>query len=117
MLNQIEGFETIKLWAAYHHERLDGKGYPFHIKGEDIPLGSRIMAVADVFTAITEDRPYRKGMTQDRTVKILNNMVKNGALDGTVVRLVKENYEAIHTLSEQTQKAVSIQYQEFLNIN
>ncbi|RCW82541.1 putative nucleotidyltransferase with HDIG domain [Halanaerobium sp. DL-01] len=48
--------------AAYHHEKLDGTGYPFQIDEKKLSLSERIMAVADIFTAITEDRPYRKGM-------------------------------------------------------
>ena len=62
LLDRIKGFETINRWASFHHERLDGRGYPFHLKDENIPVGSRIMAVADIFTAITEPRPYREGM-------------------------------------------------------
>ena len=46
-------------WASFtHHERVDGRGYPFHVGGERLSLESRIVAVADVFTALTEDRPY-----------------------------------------------------------
>ena len=61
----VDGFETINTWGSFHHERINGSGYPFHHKGADMSLGSRIMAVADVFTAVTEDRPYRKGMSED----------------------------------------------------
>ena len=62
-LDAVPGFERVSVWGGGHHERLDGKGYPLGLKGEEIPLPSRIMAIADVFTALTEDRPYRKGMT------------------------------------------------------
>lgn len=48
--------------VKYHHERLDGKGYPEGLKGEEIPMGARIIAVADSYDAMTTDRPYRKGM-------------------------------------------------------
>lgn len=115
LLDKIEQFDTIKVWASYHHERLDGKGYPFHIHGDDIPLGSRIMAVADVFNAITEDRPYRKGMTYDSAIQILNDMVTNGALDGNVVRILNENFNSINTLREQSQQTVRFQYENFLS--
>lgn len=115
LLDKIEQFDTIKVWASYHHERLDGKGYPFHIYGDDIPLGSRIMAVADVFNAITEDRPYRKGMNYDSAIQILNDMVTNGALDGNVVRILNENFNSINTLREQSQQTVRFQYENFLS--
>jgi len=64
VLNSIGGISQIAEWAAFHHERLDGSGYPFHLGADKLGIGSRIMAVADVFTAISEDRPYRKGMSQ-----------------------------------------------------
>ncbi|MGB9608590.1 MAG: HD-GYP domain-containing protein, partial [bacterium] len=66
ILSDIKGFETIREWAALHHERLDGSGYPFHLKGEDLSLGARIMAVADVFSALREKRPYRRVMGKKR---------------------------------------------------
>lgn len=54
-----------------HHERYDGKGYPDQLAGEDIPLFGRIIAVADAFDAMTSDRPYRKGMKEEKAVTIL----------------------------------------------
>ncbi|HEX8950139.1 MAG TPA: HD domain-containing phosphohydrolase [Dissulfurispiraceae bacterium] len=56
---------------AYHHERYDGKGYPYGIAGEQIPLYSRIIAVADAFDAMTSTRPYRKGMPEGQALSIL----------------------------------------------
>jgi len=52
--------------ALYHHEKFDGSGYPHKIKGDDIPLFARIIAVADTFDAMTSDRPYRKGLSFDK---------------------------------------------------
>jgi putative nucleotidyltransferase with HDIG domain len=54
-----------------HHERIDGKGYPRRMKGNDIPLGARIIAVADGYDAMTTDRPYQKGMTHQAALEIL----------------------------------------------
>ncbi|WP_025682569.1 HD-GYP domain-containing protein [Paenibacillus maysiensis] len=54
-----------------HHERYDGKGYPDQLRGEDIPLFGRIIAVADAYDAMTSDRPYRKGMPKEKAVMIL----------------------------------------------
>jgi HD-GYP domain-containing protein (c-di-GMP phosphodiesterase class II) len=48
-----------------HHERWDGEGYPHRLRGEEIPLSARILAVADTFDAMTTDRPYRKGLTAE----------------------------------------------------
>jgi GAF domain-containing protein len=57
--------------VKHHHERWDGSGYPDNLKGEDIPLASRIVAAADAFDAITSDRPYRDRMTREKALSIL----------------------------------------------
>ncbi len=54
-----------------HHERLDGKGYPRNLKAEEIPLGARIVAVADSYDAMTTDRPYQKGKSAEEALRIL----------------------------------------------
>lgn len=91
VLRAIPGFEEISQWAAFHHERLDGRGYPFHLTADDLSFEARIMAVADIFTAVTEDRPYRAGMPLDKALATLDQMVSSGALDGRLVALMHEN--------------------------
>ncbi|MEO2069516.1 MAG: HD domain-containing phosphohydrolase [Desulfurobacteriaceae bacterium] len=91
-------------WAAYHHETLDGKGYPFKLRAKDLSLGSRIMAVADIFTALMEDRPYKKGLPVKRAIAIIDDLVKNGKLDKKVVNVLKENLEKINVRRETAQK-------------
>ena len=71
IVGAVPGFERAVDAIMYHHERWDGKGYPAGIAGEDIPLLARIMAVADGFSAMTTDRPYRKGMSIDDAYDIL----------------------------------------------
>ena len=58
----------------YHHERIDGKGYPKGLKGQNIPLDARIIAVADTFDAMTSDRPYRKGMLREKALAIMGEI-------------------------------------------
>lgn len=96
ILDNIKAFEDIKKWAAFHHEKLDGTGYPFHLKAKDLPFESQVMSVADVFTAVTEDRPYRPGMKKEEVVKLLNNMVNNNALNGDIVSVLIQNYDEIN---------------------
>ncbi len=103
VLDTIGGMPQICEWAAFHHERLDGNGYPFHHSGDDLTLGSRIMAVADVFTSVTEDRPYRAGMTSEQALAILHKMVADGALDGDVVSTLDNACEAIQETRRQEQ--------------
>lgn len=57
--------------VKYHHERLDGKGYPEHLKGNQIPLAARIVSIADAYHALVSDRPYRKGMPIEKACAIL----------------------------------------------
>jgi HD-GYP domain-containing protein (c-di-GMP phosphodiesterase class II) len=103
ILELIGGLSQLSEWSAFHHERLDGNGYPFHRKASQLTLGSRIMAVADVFTALTEDRPYRQGAPPIKTLSILDELSSNGGLDGDVVDLIKTDHEAVITASHDEQ--------------
>lgn len=62
----------MKDFILYHHEQFDGKGYPYGLKGTDIPLGDRIIAVADAFDAMVTDRPYRQGLPRETALAELN---------------------------------------------
>lgn len=62
VLRQIPGFERTSLMILHHHESFNGKGYPGGLKGEEIPVGSRIVSVIDAFDAMVSTRPYRKGL-------------------------------------------------------
>lgn len=78
--------------AKYHHEKWDGTGYPCGLKGEDIPLAARIVALADVFDALTSDRPYRSAWDCDRTREhIIEGSGKH--FDPVLVEVFKERYE------------------------
>ena len=61
----------------YHHENMDGSGYPENLTGEDIPEGSRIIRVCDVFAALTTDRPYRKSFTKDEALSLMIEEINN----------------------------------------
>lgn len=93
ILNLVEGLETINQWASYHHEKLNGRGYPFHIEAENLCLGSRIMTVSDIYSALVEDRPYRPGLPREKILEIIDQQVKEGAIDGEVVSILKENID------------------------
>ncbi|MPN10124.1 3'3'-cGAMP-specific phosphodiesterase 1 [bioreactor metagenome] len=115
-LQMIKGFETINIWASLHHERLNGKGYPFHLSGESIPLGSRVMAVADVFTAITEDRPYRKGMEEDAVLRVIRSMVKNESLCPKAAHVLQENLDVLSRVRLMAQTRADRKYQLVRNM-
>lgn len=104
-------FPTLPLaeWAAYHHERLDGEGYPFRKKGQDLDMGARILAVADIFTALREERPYRSSLSWTETERIICNQVRGGALDGEIAGLLLHNKGLIQdqwtSLTKEVQEA------------
>jgi HD-GYP domain-containing protein (c-di-GMP phosphodiesterase class II) len=113
ILKSVQGFDEIAGWAGFHHERLDGRGYPFHLTPEKISLEARIMAVADVFTAITENRPYRKGMSEDMVKNVLNNFVSISALDGDVVSVLLSHYSEIELERKRVQAEAREEYNAF----
>jgi putative nucleotidyltransferase with HDIG domain len=79
--------------VRHHHEQVDGKGYPDGLAGLDIPLGARIIAVADTFDAITSTRPYRPAATHKRALDIIGSSV-GSQLDDVVVAAFVESYSA-----------------------
>jgi putative nucleotidyltransferase with HDIG domain len=72
ILSGIAAFKDIVAIAGGHHERIDGEGYPYGLKGDQIPLETRIVTVADVFDAITADRPYRKAQPIEQALLIIS---------------------------------------------
>jgi putative nucleotidyltransferase with HDIG domain len=75
VIRHVEKLGEIAKWICHHHEKYDGSGYPAGLVGEDIPLVSRIIAVADVFDALTSDRPYRKSYSREKAVEIMRQSV------------------------------------------
>ena len=71
IIRPIKFLHNIIPLILYHHERWDGKGYPNGLKGEEIPIGARIVAIADVYQALTSNRPYRKAYSEEETLKII----------------------------------------------
>ncbi len=94
ILSRIEGFEEISKWAAFHHECVDGCGHPFGIRGSELALESRIVAVADVFQALRQDRPYRGRMALEQTMSVIDGMVLTGKLDPGIVEILKDELDA-----------------------
>ncbi|NLA26862.1 MAG: HD domain-containing protein [Firmicutes bacterium] len=113
ILKEIQGLEDINEYASFHHERLDGSGYPFRIQGGDLREGSRIIAIADVLTAIIEDRPYREGMKHTEAMQIIETMGQRTKLDAEIVSLVKENLDEINAARQKAQQQAASEYKVF----
>lgn len=90
IIRHIKGLEEIARWAAFHHEGLNGGGYPFHKNEKDLSIEARIIAVSDIFQALVQDRPYRFGMTLEQVMTILDNLVIEGRIDRQIVEFVKD---------------------------
>ena len=111
ILSTIGGLQMIAEWGAYHHERLDGKGYPFRREAHEMNLGARIMAVSDIFTALAEDRPYRKGMGAERIKTILQEQASRGIQDPRVIKLLLDNIEDVRKAVTERQEQARYYYQ------
>ena len=84
ILSDIDGFEDITEWAANHHEKLDGSGYPRGLKASQLSFEERLMGCIDIYQALTEDRPYKAGMSHAKTIAIMKSMVEEGKIDETI---------------------------------
>ena len=92
ILRRVRGLEEITLWAALHHEKLDGSGYPFGKRDYELSMIERMMGCVDIYQALTEDRPYRQGMGHAEAMKIMDGMVRAGKIDGRVVSDIDARY-------------------------
>ncbi|HZF62654.1 MAG TPA: HD domain-containing phosphohydrolase [Desulfovibrio sp.] len=110
LLDSIPGFHCVCDWAGMHHERLDGKGYPYGLGAAKLTLPMRVMAVADVFTALTESRPYRGGMELASVVACMSDMAANRQLDADIVALVVKNALQINQVRSRAQRDAAAKF-------
>jgi HD-GYP domain-containing protein (c-di-GMP phosphodiesterase class II) len=91
ILEHIRGLERLAFVAASHHERLDGRGYFRGLRGEQMPFGSRILAVADIFDALSAARPYRPALPEEVALRLMERDREIGlsgeCLDALIVAL------------------------------
>lgn len=80
----------------------------------ELSLGARIMTIADIFSALAEDRPYRKGMEKEKVIMILREDAQNGYLSDKLVALLTDHYDAIDSIRNNESRAASKAYQEGL---
>lgn len=95
ILKQISGFEDITEWASLHHEKLNGKGYPFGKTAEELSHQDRILACVDIYQALSEDRPYKKGVSHHKCIEIMNDMASNGFIDKKITADIDKVFCAV----------------------
>lgn len=110
------GLKEVAQWAAYHHERLDGSGYPFHCKAAELNIGSRIIMIADIFTALTEDRPYRRVMTKE-ICRIMKQLSDDHKLDGRIVDIILEDFNEISSFVYEKQSVARDFYEKHFSMD
>jgi HD-GYP domain-containing protein (c-di-GMP phosphodiesterase class II) len=92
IINHIKQLRNIIPGVKYHHEQLDGTGYPEGLKGEKIPIIAKIVSVADTYDAMTTDRPYRRGLSKELAIKELRRC-SGTQFDKEVVEAFVKAYE------------------------
>ena len=90
ILSEVNDFEEIRDWAAFHHEKLNGKGYPFGKTADELNEQERMMACVDIYQALTEDRPYKKGLSHEKTCDILDDMAHKDFIDSDISKIIRE---------------------------
>ncbi len=89
----------IAKWASEHHEKLDGSGYPFGWKGDQIDFPTRILSIADIFQALCQKRPYRHRLQIDEVIGIMDEMVAEGKIDSAIYGLLKANKNELYGIA------------------
>ncbi len=100
ILKDLEFLKPVLDFILYHHEREDGSGYPEGLKGDAIPLGAKIISIADTFDALTTDRAYQQGKSQEEAFAILHKLAESGKINPQLLQtfisaiLEQPNHEA-----------------------
>jgi HD-GYP domain-containing protein (c-di-GMP phosphodiesterase class II) len=112
LLDRVSGMEEINAIASLHHEKLDGSGYPFKMTAGQLNTEARILAIADIFTALTENRPYRKGMDREAVKAIFRELKNDNKLDPEILSLVDQNYLELEGVRISGQTTAREHYQQ-----
>ena len=114
-LNVSEWFKEIVTWTEHHHEKNDGTGYPYGLYEDDLDKGGKILAFADVITALLEDRPYRKGMELEKAFSILKEEIAP-KISSKMFEVIEEYKEEINQIVNECQEFSRSKYQHAKNV-
>ncbi len=110
----MQGFSEIAGWAGFHHEKAEGNGYPFRLTEKELSLGAKIMAVADVFSALAEIRPYREGLPKEKVISIMKEDAQSNRLPYEIVELLFAHYEQVDLARDFSAKKEDAEYYEMI---
>jgi len=99
-LENVDYMDMLRNIAEYHHESVNGCGYPAGIKGDQIPIEARIVAVADVFDALTSTRPYKEAWDNEKAIQAINEL-SGEKLDQDCVDALIKNMDQILEIQQQ----------------
>jgi putative nucleotidyltransferase with HDIG domain len=99
ILSGVPGLSDIRDWAAFHHEKMDGSGYPFHLNGQDLGPEHLIVILSDILQALVQDRPYRPSLSQDHVLDILYHVATQQPAFSRLLEIVRQDYDHIATLA------------------
>jgi HD-GYP domain-containing protein (c-di-GMP phosphodiesterase class II) len=94
IIEQLPNMDVVARWVEAHHERVDGRGYPEMLSGEEIPLPARILAVADSYCALRAERPYRQAFSESEALSIIDGG-SGTQFDGAVASMLPAALRAI----------------------
>lgn len=116
ILKQAGFSDSVVEWAAFHHEKINGTGYPFHINGPHLDIGARIITVADIATALAEERPYRQPLSRSESGRIMARMSVNREIDRDILDVFTDQYEKITENVLTAQSRAKEAYDQFVNL-
>ena len=104
ILSRIPGFEEIACWASFHHEIPNGEGYPFRLKGDELPIQARLLRAADIFQALAQDRPYRSALPERVVIDQLKQMTEDGLLDRFICDTIEAHLHEVYRLARHIRR-------------
>ena len=115
IIKLVKGMDEIAEIAGFHHERQNRSGYPFRLNAEALGIPVKIMIIADVLTAIIEERPYRKGMGKTESFQIINNLINDLNICDKEAWIIKDNFDSLYETIRSTESAIKDFYTHRLN--
>lgn len=99
ILSRIPGFEEITRWASFHHEIPSGEGYPFHLIGNEVPFQARLLRASDIFQALAQNRPYRRGLPVQVVLEHMKQLVEDEQLDRFIYGTIETHQHEVYRLA------------------